>query len=72
MSSAGSHSSFDLDFDEELALRIALKRSKVDIGGSFGSAASLQLPRQRNTDAGAPTTVTTMVPPPRRTDRILH
>ena len=34
MSSFGSHSGFNFDVDEELTLRIALKRSKVDTGGS--------------------------------------
>lgn len=49
MPSADSRSDSDLDV-KELALRIALERSNVDTGGSFGSATS-HLPHQRSADA---------------------
>ncbi|KAE8819796.1 hypothetical protein D1007_02467 [Hordeum vulgare] len=51
MSSSGSDG---LDVhSEELALRIGLERSKVEITGSSGSGATPQLPRRRSEDAGA-------------------
>ena len=53
MSSSGSDSGSELDYEEEMALRIALERSKVETGGSSGSRASPQLPRWRSSDAGA-------------------
>ena len=46
MSSSGSDSGSELDYEEEMALRIALERSKVETGGSSGSGASPQLPRR--------------------------
>ena len=56
MPSSGSHSGSDLDSDEELALRIALERSKVETGAvpdlqrrrSFltGAARTLELYRK--------------------------
>jgi hypothetical protein len=52
MSSAGSRSDSDHDVDEELALRIALERSKVDTRGSSVYAPS-PLPRRCRFDAGA-------------------
>ncbi|KAE8767239.1 HORMA domain-containing protein 1 [Hordeum vulgare] len=39
---------YDVDYDEELALRIAVEQSKVDNGGSSRSGASSQLMRQRS------------------------
>ena len=47
MSSSGSDSSSKLDY-EEMTLRIALERSKVNTGGS---SRSILLPRRRITDA---------------------
>ena len=53
MSSSGSDSGSELDYEEEMALRIALERSKVETCGSSGSGASPQLPLWRSADAGA-------------------
>ena len=38
MSTFGSHTGTDLDVEEKLTLRVALERSKVNTGGSSGSA----------------------------------
>ncbi|KAE8770813.1 hypothetical protein D1007_57374 [Hordeum vulgare] len=51
MSSSVSRSDDDLDPIYELALRIALERSKVETQGSSGSAA-WPLPRRRSLDTG--------------------
>ena len=37
MSSSGSESGSEVDYEEEMVLRIALERSKVEIGGNSGS-----------------------------------
>ncbi|KAE8813593.1 hypothetical protein D1007_09093 [Hordeum vulgare] len=52
MSSSGSNGS-NVDYDEELALRIALELSKVDTGSSSRSRANPQLPHRWSMDAGA-------------------
>ena len=44
---------FELHYKEEMALRIALERSEVEIDGSSGLGASPQLPHRRNADTGA-------------------
>ena len=53
MSSFGSDSSSELDYKEEMALRIALERSKVETAGSSGSGASPHFPGRRSADIGA-------------------
>ena len=40
MSSSGSHSGSDLNYEEEMALCIALEQSKVDTGGSSRTGAA--------------------------------
>ena len=51
MSSTGKRSDSDLDDDEELALRIALERSKVDMGAV--SDLPPRRPHRCSMDAGA-------------------
>ncbi|KAE8814679.1 40S ribosomal protein S5-1 [Hordeum vulgare] len=54
-SSFGSRSSFDstdVDYDEELALRIILERSKVETDGNSGSGPQPHLLRRWSYDAG--------------------
>jgi hypothetical protein len=53
MSSTGSHSNGCSGEEEELALRIALERSRVNTGGSSGSAPTPPVTRHASADAGA-------------------